>query len=211
MSAGLMASFVLASAMLTESYAVGGVHLGDSPATARAELLALGYSITVQYSASYQQRLLAAKAEGSGRQPAVTKPTGIGSYQAVNGSQRVTVRFDDNASGQRVVSRVRYTAPELAHPYDAALRTLVARNGTPTKVRPYGVVWCGAVPGSEGEENGCDVGVPALGDSLTIRQQGGFSPTIVLVELETGTKTLKVWAAAHEADLRRLARERDTL
>ena len=214
MSSGLVAGLVLvgagiASAVLVAPYAVGGVHLGDSPATAQAALKGEAYSVTVRASFSYQQRLSAMRGANFKRTQAVTQPAGVGSFRAINGSQQITVTFDDDASGRRVVSRVLYSAPELAHPYGTSLKTLVTRYGQPTIVRPYGAVWCyGARLGSS-DDDGCDVGVTAQDDNLSVRPQGGFGPAIILIDLQVGKKTLKAWATAHEADLRRLVRERD--
>lgn len=214
MSSGLVAGLVLvgagiAGAVLAAPYTVGGVHLGDSPAAAQAALKGEGYSVTVLASISYQQRLSAMRAANLKRAPAVTRPAGVGSFRATNGSQQITVTFDDDASGRRVVSRVLYSAPELAHPYGTTLQTLVTRYGQPTIVRPYGAVWCYGVRAGSGDDDGCDVGVAAEDDNLTVRPQGGFGPAMTLIDLQVGKKTLKVRAEAHEADLRRLVRERD--
>jgi hypothetical protein len=185
-------------------YSLAGVHLEDTPPRARAAILALGYQIKASNpSLTYSQRLLIERAKQAKAAIPKVNPAGIGSLSAVQGDQKVTIIFEDNDHGQRVVSRITYEGSDLAHPYPQALRNLTTRYGPPTKIRPQGAAWCAKSDAS------CDLGGIPDSDMIQVRAEGGFGGNITTIRAEIGDRIKRVWREAYMTELRRISRAKD--
>lgn len=162
-------------------FAIAGVQLGMTVEQVRIVLVAHGYSgIRVGLTDSFRQRLSDAVAVQLSRR-VTGHDQDIGILTASSSGQNVSVAFDDDERGNRVVGRVQYSAPSLAFPITAVGPELVRRFGKPTKMEPYGAAWC-----SDSKQDSCDVGGLGASDQLTVRAESDFKKGVTSIDLDTG-------------------------
>lgn len=205
MKLALMILAIVASpAAAAQPLAIAGVHLRDTPAEAMAAVEAEGYQVRqVVTSQTYSQRLQTERARRLRVGLPKITPTGIGSFAAIQGDQKLTVIFDDDESRRRVVSSISYIGRDVAHPYPEVLKKLIERYGPPTNTRPQSAAWC-----NEAKE-GCNAGGISSSDMLSVRAEGGFSGNITNIELQIGERSEKAWKFSFLSDLRKIARAKD--
>jgi hypothetical protein len=193
--------------LLSSEFKVAGVHIGDSPSDVLKALRAEGYGVTrVSRSDSFAQRLSDAKNAELRRPLDRVRSTDIEVIIAEEADQRVRVRFDDGATGSRVVSSVHYEASSVARPFSRILKTLVDRYGRPQASDGTGAFWCTNDPPDVCLAGGVHGGRLKVGHDYRC-----FNPSCELttIELQPGTDLLNLWKARFDKALAPLLRSKD--
>jgi hypothetical protein len=202
-----MMIFVLAAIGVTSRLSISGIHTGDVSTQVFAALRRENYAVVrVSRSESFRDRLSDALNVELRQATRREQATAIDSVRALIGDQRLLIRFDDDAKGNRVVSSVHYEASSIARPFKLVGRMLTERYGPPTASDGTGAVWCEADPPQVCLASGVRGSRLKLGHDYR-----GFdlNSELTTIQLEVGTETRAGWAAGFKAALARLMRSKN--